>query len=78
MDKDKIKLPCENCHRIKSLNYCEIHESYTCDKCKCVECMTPEEEIEYLEKKISSLYATIHSYEYDLRMMRNSIASQSN
>jgi len=77
MDDNNVKLslplPCENCNRVRPLNFCELHENYTCHRCKCVECMTPEEEILYLEKKINSLYSTIHSYEYDLRMLRKSL-----
>lgn len=61
---------CDTCVFRKMQKRCERHKRDICNVCKCIDCMTPLEEIAYIKKKISDSYANIHYYEYEVREIR--------
>lgn len=61
---------CDTCVFRKMQKRCERHKRDICNVCKCLDCMTPLEEIEYFKKKINDSYANIHYYEYEITEIR--------
>ena len=61
---------CDSCNMWRKVYHCAKHESLTCKYCKCMDCLSPEQQIQIIEKKILSLYESISYYRTIIREIK--------
>ena len=71
-----IKVPCEECHRIKPIiNHCVKHDAYYCNKCACYECSDIQTQILLTERQIDRKQSELSYYYVELNHLKKQINS---
>ena len=73
-DSNEMKLPCEVCHRVKKIiNHCEKHDTYTCDYCKCFDCLDIPNQVFFLERLVDRKQIELSMLYVELNQLRRQI-----